>query len=131
MKKTLINPQSDMPLYKAWRYSQAVRVGNMVHTAGIVGFREPFLPADGMEAQAHFAFQSLRRILEECGGSLADVIEVTSFHLDLRGEYDQFEKVKDQYFLQDYPAWTAVGVAQLAMPEIRVEIRAIAALPHA
>jgi len=39
---------------------------------------------------------------------------------------DEFAKVKDEFFPRDYPAWTAVGVTQLALPELRVEIRAVA-----
>jgi enamine deaminase RidA (YjgF/YER057c/UK114 family) len=31
-----------------------------------------------------------------------------------------------EYFPHNYPAWTAVGVTQLALPELRVEIRAVA-----
>jgi enamine deaminase RidA (YjgF/YER057c/UK114 family) len=34
--------------------------------------------------------------------------------------------VKDQYFPDRYPSWTAVGVTQLAMPELVVEVRAVA-----
>jgi len=34
--------------------------------------------------------------------------------------------VKDEYLPRNYPAWTAVGVTWLALPELRVEIRAVA-----
>jgi enamine deaminase RidA (YjgF/YER057c/UK114 family) len=39
---------------------------------------------------------------------------------------DQFAQVKDEYLPRNYPAWTAVGVTQLALPELRVEVRAVA-----
>jgi enamine deaminase RidA (YjgF/YER057c/UK114 family) len=39
---------------------------------------------------------------------------------------DEFAKVKDEFFPRDYPAWTAVGVTQLALPELRIEVRAVA-----
>jgi enamine deaminase RidA (YjgF/YER057c/UK114 family) len=64
--------------------------------------------------------------LAETGASLEDVVELTTFHIDLRGEMEQFAQVKDEYLLRNYPAWTAVGVTQLALPELRVEIRAVA-----
>jgi enamine deaminase RidA (YjgF/YER057c/UK114 family) len=44
----------------------------------------------------------------------------------LRGEAQQFTKVKDEYLPRNYPAWTAVGVTQLALPELQVEIRDVA-----
>jgi enamine deaminase RidA (YjgF/YER057c/UK114 family) len=37
-----------------------------------------------------------------------------------------FSKVKDEYFPDRYPSWSAVGVTQLALPELLVEIRAVA-----
>ena len=36
---------------------------------------------------------------------------------DLRGEIEEFTRVKDEFFPRAYPAWTAVGVTQLALPE--------------
>ncbi len=37
-----------------------------------------------------------------------------------------YAKVKDEYLPRNYPAWTAVGVTQLALPEVLVELRAVA-----
>jgi enamine deaminase RidA (YjgF/YER057c/UK114 family) len=70
--------------------------------------------------------QSLTRVLREAGAVLEDVVEITTFHVDLRGELAAFAKVKDEFLPKDFPAWTAVGVSELAMPELCVEIRAIA-----
>jgi enamine deaminase RidA (YjgF/YER057c/UK114 family) len=49
-----------------------------------------------------------------------------TFHTDLRGEMKAFSQVKDEFFTERYPSWTAVGVTQLALPELLVEIRAVA-----
>jgi enamine deaminase RidA (YjgF/YER057c/UK114 family) len=68
----------------------------------------------------------LRSVLEAAGASLADVVELMTFHTDLRGEMQAFASVKDEYFRDRYPSWTAVGVTQLALPELCVEIRAVA-----
>ena len=51
---------------------------------------------------------------------------VVTFHTDLRSEMAAFAKVKDAFFTGRYPSWSAVGVTQLAMPELLVEIRAVA-----
>ena len=79
-----------------------------------------------MEAQARLAFQGVKTVLEAAGATLADVVELVTFHIDLRGEMPAFTKVKDEYFPDRYPSWSAVGVTQLASPEFRVEIRAVA-----
>lgn len=126
MKRQSINPPSTQAIADTLHFSQATRVGNMIWVSGQVGVDAEMTPAKGMEAQARFAFQSLKSTLEAAGASLADVVELTTFHTDLQGEINEFVPVKDEYFPDRYPSWTAVGVTQLAFPELCIEIRAVA-----
>jgi enamine deaminase RidA (YjgF/YER057c/UK114 family) len=121
-----INPAPTQAMYEAFHFSQATRVGDTIWVSGQVGIDAAMKPGQGMEAQANLAFQNLKTVLEEAGASLADVVELATFHTDLRGEMAAFARVKDQYFPDRYPSWTAVGVTQLAMPELVVEVRAVA-----
>ena len=65
-------------------YSQAVRVGNLIYTAGQPGID----PATGtvagetFEAQARQAFANLAAVLEDAGSSLGRVIKTTCFIAD-------------------------------------------------
>jgi enamine deaminase RidA (YjgF/YER057c/UK114 family) len=122
----MVNPKEAQPMYDALHFSQANRVGDTIWISGQVGIDDKLLPASGMAAQAQLAFEGLKRTLAAAGASLDDVVELMTFHIDLRGEMEAVGKVKDEYFPRDYPAWTAVGVTQLALPELRVEIRAVA-----
>ena len=65
-------------------YSQAVRVGNLVYTAGQPGIDPATgtVAGDGFEAQARQAFANLAAVLEDAGSSLARVIKVTCFVAD-------------------------------------------------
>jgi len=126
MKRILVNPKETQPMYDNFHFSQANRVGDTIWVSGQVGIDDEMKPASGMAAQARLAFESLKRILAAAGATLGDVVELTTFHIDLREELEQFTKVKDEYIPRNYPAWTAVGVSQLALPELRVEIRAVA-----
>jgi enamine deaminase RidA (YjgF/YER057c/UK114 family) len=126
MKQQSFNPGATQAMYDAFHFAQATRVGDMIWVSGQVGVDAAMKPAAGMEAQARLAFQGLRAALEAAGASLADVVELTTFHTDLRGEMSAFAAVKDEYFPDRYPSWTAVGVTQLALPELCVEIRAVA-----
>ena len=126
MQRTLINPEGTERLYERMHFAQGNRVGDTIWVSGQVGVDERFRPADGMTAQARLAFEGVKRVLAAAGASLEDVVELTTFHTDLRGEMAQFARVKDEYFPADYPAWTAVGVTQLAVEGLRVEIRAVA-----
>ncbi len=65
-------------------YSQAVRVGELVYTAGQPGI-DPItgqVAGDNFEAQARQAFANLQAVLEDAGSSLARVIKVTCFVAD-------------------------------------------------
>jgi enamine deaminase RidA (YjgF/YER057c/UK114 family) len=84
------------------------------------------VPAEGMEAQARIAFASLKHILEEAGASMGDIVELTTFHTALQRDIEIFAKVKDEFIPARYPAWTAVGLSELALPGLCIEIRAVA-----
>ena len=65
-------------------YSQAVRVGDMVYTAGQPGI-DPATGAvagDTFEAQARQAFANLAAVLEDAGSGLGRVVKVTCFLTD-------------------------------------------------
>src|SRR5262245_58964203 len=89
-KRQSINPGATRAMYDALHFSQATRVENMIWVSGQVGFDAAMKPAKDMESQAHLAFQGLRSVLEAAGASLADVVELTTFHTDLRGEMMEF-----------------------------------------
>ena len=65
-------------------YSQAIRVGNLVYTAGQPGIDPAtgVVAGDSFDAQARQAFANLAAVLEDAGSSLARVIKVTCFVAD-------------------------------------------------
>jgi len=72
------------------------------------------------------AFENVRTVLEKAGASFEDVVELTSFHVGLNAHMGIFMQVKDGYLKEPYPAWTAVGVAELAfgaLVEVKVTAR--------
>ncbi len=76
------------------------------------------------------AFVYLGLYLEAAGASLEDVVELTSYHVDLRQHLNVFMAAKDRHLVAPYPAWSAVGVAQLITEGALVEIRVIAVDPR-
>lgn len=121
-----IIPPGTQPLYDNFHFAPATRVGDTIWVSGQVGIDAAMQPAEGMEAQARLAFASLKAVLEAAGASLADVVELMTFHTALRGDLAAFVQVKDEYFPDRYPSWTAVGVTELAFPALCIEIRAVA-----
>ncbi len=123
----LINPKGTEAIYKSLHFSQAVRHGDTIWISGQVGIDESFQPAEGIEAQTKLAFQSLKVILEEAGASLTDIVELVTYHTSM-ADMKGFSKAKNEFIPENYPAWTAVGVTELVMPGLLVEIRATAVL---
>jgi enamine deaminase RidA (YjgF/YER057c/UK114 family) len=126
-KKVLVNPSGTEEIYKRMKFSQAVRVGDAVWVSGQVGMDEKGAVGEGIEAQARLAFKNLERVLAETGASLADVVELMTFHTSM-GDIRGFSKVKAEFIPENYPAWTAVGVKELVMPQLLVEIKATAVI---
>ncbi|MFX1766359.1 RidA family protein [Paraburkholderia sp. A1RI-2L] len=125
-KRQSIVPPSFQAWHDSFHFTPATRVGDIIWVSGQVGLTAEMKAGEDMQAQARIAFESLKAILDSAGASLADVVELTTFHTDLRGEMEAFQAVKDEYFPHPYPSWTAVGVTQLGLPELCVEIRAVA-----
>lgn len=113
-------------MYDAYHFSQATRAGDLIWVSGQVGIDAAMRPGHDIEAQARLAFENLQSVLAAAGADLADVVELTTFHTDLRGDMASFARVKDEFIPDRYPSWTAVGVTQLALPELLVEVRAVA-----
>ncbi|MCY1247029.1 RutC family protein YjgH [compost metagenome] len=99
--------------------------------AGQVGLRADGSVPESASEQADWAFRRLGVVLESAGLGFADLVEIVSYHVDVEHELAGFREVKDRYITEDFPAWTILGVAALARPALRVEIRAVAALKTA
>lgn len=130
MERRLINPPGTEGIYKAWKFSQAIRVGDTVWVSGQTGIGADGKIPDGIEAQSRLALEGLKRVLAEAGADLGDVVELVTFHVDM-AETAAFGKVKSEFFTENYPAWTAVGTTALVLPGLLVEVKATAVVGSA
>ena len=80
-------------------------------------------------AQTEAILDKFQHILEENGGSLSNIVRVTSFVTDLR-EAGAAGEVRLKRFAGAFPASTQVQVAALGTPDLKIEIDAIAVLPN-
>jgi enamine deaminase RidA (YjgF/YER057c/UK114 family) len=80
------------------------------------------------ETQFVQAFENLGEVLEEAGTGYSRITEMTTFHVGLQQHLKTFMAVKDRYVQPPYPAWTAIGITELAIPGGLVEIRVTARL---
>ena len=107
-------------------YSQAVRIGHFVFTAGQVGI-EPGagrIVAEDVVGQTHQVMRNLREVLRQAGTDLNKVVKTTVFLGDM-GHFKAMNEVYGGYFGDNPPARSTVEVAQLPLGAL-VEIEAIA-----
>jgi enamine deaminase RidA (YjgF/YER057c/UK114 family) len=123
-------PDSSHALYDEYRYSPAIRSGDLLFASGQVGSREDGSPEPDFEAQVRLAFDSLGAVLKAAGCTFEDVVDVTTFHTDPASQIEMVMAVREQVVgSSPYPNWTAVGVTWLAGFDF--EIKVIARIPDA
>ncbi|HXG20324.1 MAG TPA: RidA family protein [Methylomirabilota bacterium] len=125
-KSAVVIPKGMEQYYDQFHFAPAVKDGNRLYCSGVIGVGPDGKASADPETQFTQAFESLKSVLTTAGLSFADVIEMTTFHVDLRKNLPVFMKVKDRYMQEPYPAWTAIGVTELAIPGGLVEIKVIA-----
>ena len=110
-------------------YSQAVRVGNLIFTAGQVGVdpANQQVVSGGITEQTTRTMDNLLAILAEAGSSLSQVVKTTVFLKDMN-DFSAMNAVYGTYFLgagSALPARSTVEVARLPK-DVLVEIELVA-----
>ena len=113
--------------YEPFRLSQGFRVGDLLLISGQAAIDEQgeVVGAGDFGAQAEQTFRNLQRVLEAGGSSLERVVKVTIFLTDM-SHFPEIVELRGKWFTPPYPADTIVEVSSLALPELQIEIEAIA-----
>ena len=114
-------------IFDLFQYSAAVKAGGLVFVSGQVGIRPDGTVPDSAEEQIELAFQRLAAILRHEGLDFSDLVELVSYHVGIDEQLSQFRAIKERHITADFPAWTILGVAALARPNLLIEIKAVAA----
>lgn len=125
-----IIPAAMQSFYDNYHFAPAVLDGDHVRCSGVIGFNlaDGSVP-DDPAAQFALAFENLNEVLTAAGVTYADIIEMTTFHVGLQAHLEAFLEAKDRYLKEPYPAWTAIGITELAVTGGLVEIRVTARRP--
>ncbi len=121
-----IVPPSGKSAYKHFHFSQAVKSAGLLVCSGQIGTRPDHTIPETAEEEFRNAWAAVGVVLKEAGLGFEDIIEYTSFHVDLSKHIRTFMKVRDEVLKEPWPAWTAIGITELAIPGARVEIRVMA-----
>ncbi len=128
MSKTIVH--TDQAPAAIGPYSQAVRVGQFVYTAGQIALDPATgkMVEDDITIQTERVLRNLQAVLDAAGASLQDVVKTTVFLKDM-GEFSAMNAVYAQFFGENPPARSAVQAAALPLGT-RLEIEAVAILPQ-
>ena len=121
-------------------YPHAKRVGGFLFLSG-VGPRkrgEKEIPGvtvddDGVvinhdiEKQCVSVFENIKNILIDSGSSWDNIVDVTVFLTNMRGDFAKFNKLYAQYFKAPFPTRTTIEVNSLPTP-IAIELKVIATI---
>lgn len=124
MNKTIIS--TDKAPAAIGPYSQAIAVGDMIFTSGVI----PIIPETGeletgdIKAQAKQAIGNLINLLEAAGSNADSVVKTTVFIKDMN-DFAAINEVYATFFTDNYPARSCVEVARLPK-DVLIEIEAVA-----
>jgi len=109
-------------------YADAVRFGDLLFISGV-------MPVDaagkvvGSDAvtQVRQVFKNMAAILKAAGAGFGDVLKVTVYLTDV-ADRPRINPMRQEVFGKTRPASTLIGVKELALPGMKVEIDAVAGL---
>lgn len=113
-------PAGSQKSYDRFHFAPAYRVGDTLYVSGVIG------KGDTAADEFADAFRSLAAVLDAAGFSLADVVDMTSFHVDMSQTLAAFIAARDAAMSEPWAAWTAIGCTELAIPGGRAEVKVTA-----
>ena len=113
-------------LYEQYGFAEAVVHGDTIYISGIIA--GPAGEGESEEDAYVRAFDGIGKVLQRVGSSWDDVLDITSFHVDLAASGETIVAVKTRYLTAPFQAWTAIGIDQLFIPGGLVEIKIVARL---
>lgn len=123
------------PLLEPYGLCEAVLKGRTLHISGQTGIGESHqVVAGGLRAQATQAFRNLKAVVELAGGTTADIVSLTWYLTEAADGRTFMEEAvevmaaKEEVMPGVRPAMTAVRVAGLLTPDLRIEIQGVAQL---
>lgn len=118
---------TDPDPFEAFRIALGYRVGNLLYLSGQASIDEQgaIVGKGDFDTQAAQTFANLARVLEAGGSSMEKIVKVT-IYLTNMANFPRIVELRERYFKPPYPADTIVEVSALGLPELEIEIEAIA-----
>jgi len=120
--KSIVTPSGGQ-LYDHYHFSEAALCNQLLLCSGVIGTTPDGGVPENPEQEYRNAWQAISSLLAEAGMGPENIVEYTSYHVNLQDQMATFMSVRDEFLSEPWPAWTAIGITELAVPGARVEIR--------
>lgn len=124
--REIIVPDGMEQIVERAGYAPAVKVGATVFCAGQVGRTRELEVINDPEEQFLACWENLKALLDAAGCTFEDVVDMTTYHVQMSTHMPVFREVKNRVFPRGKCAWTAIGVSELAHPGLLAEIKCVA-----
>ncbi len=111
MKRSIV-PNAFKHYYEDWHFSPVIEKNGTYYFSGVTAARKDKPISSDPEEQFHDAFSKLGVYLESAGLGFEHIVEMTTYHVDIKKLMPLFASVKDKYIKEPYPTWTAIGVVE-------------------
>lgn len=111
-------------------YTDAVRFGDLLFVSGCAPIDADgnLIGGDDVAAQTRHVLLHIQEILTAAGASFADILKVVVYLTDVN-DRTKINPVRQEFFGEARPASTLIGISELAVPGMKVEIEAVVGLP--
>jgi reactive intermediate/imine deaminase len=111
-------------------YTDAVQLDGLLFISGCAPLdAQGQVVGETVEDQTRQVFINMKAVLDAAGATFADIGRVTVYLLDV-DDRTAVNSIRQEVFGDARPASTLIEVSRLALPGMRVEIEAIALVPH-
>lgn len=121
-------------------YPHARKVGNLLFLSGVGPRKKDSKEIPGVtldeegnivdydiEAQCHSVFQNVKYILEDCGSSWDNLVDVTVFLTNMKDDFKTYNRLYAEYFKEVQPCRTTCEINCLPTP-IAIELKVMATI---
>lgn len=114
---------------RKFNISAGVKLGDTVYLSGNVALdgEGAVVGAGDVYAQSTQIFKNIEEALASAGAGMADVVKITTYLTDI-ARYGEFSKARTEAFPGGVPASTAIASPGLVLPELLVEVEAMAVI---
>ena len=129
MTKQYLNPQDFTNIMGAYSHGLKVNLGDseMIFVTGQIAMDASgnAVASDNITKQTEFIFENIKKILQEGGASLDDVVKAVVYVAKM-SDFKEISAVRNKYFAKAKPVSTLVEINKTVKEGCDVEIEVIA-----